>query len=95
MRKELQLKSFDAMVITALDEIGWLFNLRGNDIPFTPFFRAYAIIDMEKVILYLPLEKHTQHVKEYLNNVSDRISNMIWREGLKTQPLSRHNQKFF
>ena len=95
MRKELQLKSFDAMVITALDEIGWLFNLRGNDIPFTPFFRAYAIIDMEKVILYLPLEKHTQHVKEYLNNVSDRISNMIWREGLKTQPLSRHNQKIF
>ena len=86
----MQLKSFDAMVITALDEIGWLFNLRGNDIPFTPFFRAYAIIDMEKVILYLPLEKHTQHVKEYLNNVSDRISNMIWREGLKTQPLSRH-----
>ena len=54
------------MVVTALDEIGWLFNLRGNDIPYNPFFRAYVVIDFDKVILYLPPEKQTQNVKDHL-----------------------------
>ncbi|CAF4089175.1 unnamed protein product, partial [Rotaria magnacalcarata] len=31
-------------VISALDETAWLFNLRGTDIPFNPFFKSYAII---------------------------------------------------
>jgi Xaa-Pro aminopeptidase len=31
-------------VISALDEVAWLFNLRGADIPYNPFFKSYAII---------------------------------------------------
>ncbi|CAF4146273.1 unnamed protein product [Rotaria sp. Silwood2] len=31
-------------VISALDEIAWLFNLRGSDIPYNPFFKSYAIV---------------------------------------------------
>lgn len=38
---ELQLGSY---VITALDEIAWLFNLRGADLPFNPLFKAYVLI---------------------------------------------------
>lgn len=34
-------------VISALDEIAWLFNLRGSDIPFNPFFKSYAIIHVD------------------------------------------------
>ena len=52
------------MVVTALDEIGWLFNLRGNDIPYNPFFRSYAIVEMDRAVLYLPPEKQLQNVKE-------------------------------
>lgn len=33
-----------AVVLSALDEIAWLFNLRGSDIPYNPFFKAYAIV---------------------------------------------------
>ena len=39
LRTELMENQFDSMVITALDEIAWLFNLRGNDVPYTPVFR--------------------------------------------------------
>jgi Xaa-Pro aminopeptidase len=31
-------------VISALDEVAWLFNLRGSDFPNNPFFKSYAII---------------------------------------------------
>ena len=66
LRDYLERKGYDAMVVTALDEIGWLFNLRGNDIPYNPFFRAYVVIDFDKVILYLPPEKQIQNVKDHL-----------------------------
>ena len=32
------------MVVTALDEIAWLFNIRGDDIPHTPVVKAYAFM---------------------------------------------------
>ena len=56
------------MVVTALDEIGWLFNLRGNDIPYNPFFRSYAIVEMDRAVLYLPPEKQLQNVKIHLKS---------------------------
>ena len=68
LRLALKQKKIAAMVVTALDEIAWLFNLRGNDIPYTPVFRAYAIIDEKKTILYLPPEKHSLNVKEHLRS---------------------------
>ena len=67
LREKLTQHDVDAMIITALDEIAWLFNLRGNDIPYTPVFRAYAVVDMKKAILYLPPQKQTTNVKLHLN----------------------------
>ena len=37
-------KSLDAVIITKLDQIAWLFNARGEDIPYNPVFLAYALI---------------------------------------------------
>jgi hypothetical protein len=61
-------KKMDAMVVTALDEVAWLFNLRGSDIPYTPVFTAYAIIDSKKAILYIHPEKQTFTVKKHLRS---------------------------
>ena len=44
----MQKKSYKALFLGKLDEIAWLFNLRGNDIPYNPVFYAYAIIEIEK-----------------------------------------------
>lgn len=41
---ELKNKKTDACIITAPDSICWLLNIRGSDIPHTPFVLAYAII---------------------------------------------------
>uniref|UniRef100_A0A8B9GV87 X-prolyl aminopeptidase (aminopeptidase P) 1, soluble n=1 Tax=Astyanax mexicanus TaxID=7994 RepID=A0A8B9GV87_ASTMX len=40
-------------VVTALDEIAWLFNLRGSDIEYNPVFFAYAIIGINGIWLFL------------------------------------------
>ncbi|PIZ04746.1 MAG: aminopeptidase P family protein [Gammaproteobacteria bacterium CG_4_10_14_0_8_um_filter_38_16] len=43
----------DALVVSQLDEVAWLFNIRGNDVPYNPLVIAYAIITMEKAFLFV------------------------------------------
>ena len=40
-------------VLTALDEIAWLFNLRGGDVDFNPVFMAYALVTEDHASLFL------------------------------------------
>lgn len=40
-------------LMTALDEIAWLFNLRGNDIVNNPVFLSYALITQDEAYLYV------------------------------------------
>ena len=47
VRKKLKEKNADFLLVTSLDEVAWLFNLRGNDIPHNPVFYGYAVIPTE------------------------------------------------
>ena len=50
-----------------LDEIAWLFNLRGNDIPYNPVFFSYAAITPTTATIYIDTNKLTPEVKNHLN----------------------------
>lgn len=45
------------LLVTALDEIGWLLNLRGRDVECNPVFIGYAIVAVEGVHLFADLKK--------------------------------------
>ena len=47
----------DLYLITALDDIAYLFNLRGSDIDFNPIFYANAIVSKSNAILFCDSEK--------------------------------------
>lgn len=36
----IQRRNADAYIVTALDDIAWLFSVRGSDIPYNPFFKV-------------------------------------------------------
>ncbi|MBQ4233126.1 MAG: aminopeptidase P family protein [Lachnospiraceae bacterium] len=55
-------------VITSLDEIAWLFNLRGHDVPMNPVFMSYAVIYGDKVSLYVNLDSVDDELKAALKN---------------------------
>lgn len=40
-------------VVTALDEVAWLLNMRGNDIPYNPMFFAYVLVFADKNHTYI------------------------------------------
>lgn len=58
-----------AFVVSALDEIAWLFNLRGDDIAYNPVFFAYAIVTADgTAYLYIDQDKIDEKVSHYLSS---------------------------
>ncbi len=47
----------DAYVLAALDELAWVFNLRGSDVNFNPVFIAFAVVEPEGARLFVDLHK--------------------------------------
>lgn len=60
-------------VVNMLDEVAWLSNLRGTDIPYNPVFFAYAIVSMDEVLLFVDAAKLSDEVYKNLgSNVTVR-----------------------
>ncbi|KAI0674634.1 Creatinase/aminopeptidase [Trametes maxima] len=66
LREELQKKPAKAAVVNMLDEVAWLFNLRGSDIDFNPVFFAYALVDQDKALLFVNEFQLDVSVREHL-----------------------------
>ena len=54
------------LVLSKLDDIMWLFNLRGDDIACNPVAMSYAMIGMSTVDLFLQSSEETQELRDYL-----------------------------
>lgn len=66
LQEELKSKNYKAMVVNMLDEVAWLFNLRGSDIDFNPVFFAYAIVTQEKATLFVNPAQINETVRKHL-----------------------------
>ena len=75
LRREMDQKKCDVLLIPALDEIAWLLNLRGNDIPYTPVFLSYFIMQKDSAILC---------VKESI--LSEAIRQKLCKAGVSLAP---------
>lgn len=53
IRESLEKENCDINIITSLDDIAWIFNIRGNDVKNNPVNLAYAAITLDKVVLYI------------------------------------------
>ncbi|OQV01901.1 hypothetical protein CLAIMM_07188 isoform 2 [Cladophialophora immunda] len=66
LRKELKKKKAVGMIVSMLDEVAWLFNLRGSDIPYNPVFFSYAAVTPNSATLYIDSAKIGTEVREHL-----------------------------
>ena len=53
VREQMSEAGAEHTLVTALDDIAWLFNLRGADIECNPVFLAYALVSSDKVQLFI------------------------------------------
>ncbi|KAJ2162858.1 hypothetical protein GGF46_000240 [Coemansia sp. RSA 552] len=80
VRAQIDEKNVDGLVVAALDEIAWLFNLRGSDIDFNPVFFAYAVVTKDDVTLYIDDVKVTDKVREHLDGITIKPYQAIFGE---------------
>jgi Xaa-Pro aminopeptidase len=66
VRQEMRRKRVGLLPLTKLDQVAWLLNLRGSDIPYNPVFRAYALVALERVALFTDLERLTPSARQVL-----------------------------
>ncbi|MBQ8856905.1 MAG: aminopeptidase P family protein [Lachnospiraceae bacterium] len=98
IREEMKKKDAEALLLTSLDDIAWLFNMRGDDIAYNPVVLSFCIITEKEVRLFiqkgsLNAEQEIQFVMDgimldsYLN-VYDYVKtlsvNSIWLNDQKT-----------
>lgn len=65
-RKFFASRNADAMLVSTLDEVAWVTNLRGADALCTPIFYSYLIIEKEKSTLFVDTDKITDEISEYM-----------------------------
>ena len=71
MREQLAKKKADALIISALDEIAWLLNIRGNDVEYNPVVISYVVLETDKCTLFVDSAKIDSPAQNYLdfNNI--------------------------
>lgn len=71
IRKEMEKKGADAFILTTLDDIAWLLNIRGGDVPCNPVVLSYLAMTQDAIILFANETVFPSDVKEAL--VSDGV----------------------
>lgn len=68
LRQELNKNKSNSIFITALDEIAWTLNIRGNDVHCNPVVISYLLITQKNVFCFISNDKITNEVKQYLES---------------------------
>ena len=67
IRERMKEEGANYYIISSLDDIAWLLNLRGNDVKCNPVFLSYLLLEKESCTLYIDKEKLDNKVITYLN----------------------------
>ncbi|UMM12394.1 hypothetical protein L5515_001193 [Caenorhabditis briggsae] len=72
LRAKLKTKKASAAVLTLLDDVMWLLNIRGSDIPYNPLAYSYLFVAMKEIHLFIDEKKLDQVARAHLHesNVS-------------------------
>lgn len=83
VREEMKKLGANNYIIASLDDIAWLYNIRGNDVKCNPIVLSYALVKENEAYLYVDKSKFTSKMEEELLNEGvtlksyDEIGNAI------------------
>ena len=62
IREKMKENGCNAHILSSLDDIAWLFNIRGNDIAYCPLVLSYAIVYNHSVELFANSQKFSEEI---------------------------------
>ncbi|CAJ1929997.1 unnamed protein product [Sphenostylis stenocarpa] len=66
LRKKLLQEQARGIIFTALDEVAWLYNIRGSDVAYCPVVHAFAIVTTNTAFIYVDKRKVSVEVQAHL-----------------------------
>ncbi len=95
LREQLATNHAAGIVLNVLDEIAWLFNIRGGDVEFNPLVISYALITATDALLFVDEAKFSPADREKLalagvmlkpyaaiNDYIQQVSGILWLDGV-------------
>jgi Xaa-Pro aminopeptidase len=73
IRREMKKSEADVLLVSALDEIAWTLNIRGNDVHCNPVVVSYLIINEQETHFFIQPEKVTEELSAYLEEAGVTI----------------------
>ena len=70
---EVESKGCSKILVSQLDEVAWLLNLRGSDVHCNPVFVSYCLVSRETTTLFCDSRKITADVAAYLEEIDVRV----------------------
>ena len=61
------------LIVSKLDELAWLFNMRGGDIPFSPTFWGFGLVGAHYVRLYIKASQLTKEAGDVLKKANVQV----------------------
>jgi Xaa-Pro aminopeptidase len=80
LRRIMTTKNVSCHIISSLDDIAWLFNIRGNDIKYNPVVISYALITLDNSYLFIDKDLH------------DNIKNLLKEDNITILPYNSINE---
>lgn len=82
LRGKLAEQGADAMLVTMLDEIAWLTNMRGTDVDYNPVVVSYLYVTQNDATLFILPEKLTPEASQHLASVGISTSHYtdVWEK---------------
>lgn len=90
IRKEMNLKGVNSLIVSALDEIAWTLNLRGSDVHCNPVVVSYLLITEKEVVYFISPEKVTKEIEFYLTQQQVKVEDYRQVEA-HLSTLQHHN----
>lgn len=82
IRTVLELKKANALLLTTLDDIAWVLNIRANDVEYNPVCISYLLIEQQAAHWFVPAGK-----------VPPAIQEKLWSYGIALHPYDAIEQK--
>lgn len=70
---EVEKQGAEALLLSALDEIAWIFNIRCNDVDYNPVAISYAYVSEDRNVLFIDPRKVDAKAAEYLKSCNIEV----------------------
>ena len=86
VRQALREQNAGSIVISQLDDIAWLLNMRGSDVHCNPVFVSYLLITLDEVTLFIDSEKLDETARNYLKGIGVKVRPYRLSPNLRPSP---------